>query len=185
MKELTMLIGYTRPLQDDLHHKEQISKLTKQNCEKIISEPHASAKKRTQLDHLMESVKKNDTIIVTKLYVLADSTHHLVELLEMIERKGAFFISLHEEIDTSKVEGYSFRSIVTHLAHFQSEVISEKTRKGMNKAKQKGMNPGRPRKPDENVQRAILMYESKQYSLAEIRNETGISKSTLYRYLEN
>jgi len=55
----------------------------------------------------------------------------------------------------------------------------------MTKAKQKGANPGRPRKPDENVKRAIAMYESRKYSLAEITNETGISKSTLYRYLEN
>ena len=55
----------------------------------------------------------------------------------------------------------------------------------MSKAKQKGITTGRPRKPDENVQRAIIMYQSKKYSLADIKNETGISKSTLYRYLEH
>ena len=45
--------------------------------------------------------------------------------------------------------------------------------------------PGRPKKPDANVQKAILMYESKKYTLAEIKEATGISKSTLYRNLEN
>ena len=64
-------------------------------------------------------------------------------------------------------------------------MISEKTKKGLSEAKQKGIATGRPRKPDENVQRAIIMYQSKKYSLAEIKNETGISKSTLYRYLEH
>ncbi|MBU3099627.1 helix-turn-helix domain-containing protein [Clostridium sp. DSM 17811] len=45
--------------------------------------------------------------------------------------------------------------------------------------------PGRPRKPDDNVKRAIVMYQSKKYTLVKIKDETGISKSTLYRYLEN
>nr|WP_318263781.1 helix-turn-helix domain-containing protein [Peribacillus simplex] len=44
---------------------------------------------------------------------------------------------------------------------------------------------GHPRKHDENVQKAIDMYQSKKYTLSDIKNETGISKSTLYRYLEN
>ncbi|TFH63775.1 hypothetical protein E4J71_00305 [Peribacillus frigoritolerans] len=52
-------------------------------------------------------------------------------------------------------------------------------------AKQKGNIAGRPRKYDENVQKAIDMYQSEKYTLSDIKNETGISKSTLYRYLEN
>ena len=180
-----MLIGYVRPLQDDLECEEQKNQLLKNNCEKIFQESHASAKRRTELERLIKTLNERDTIVVTKLYALADSTHHLVELLEEIERKEAFLISIAEKVDTSKEEGYSFSYIVKHLAHFQSEVISEKTKKGMNKAKQRGVATGRPRKPDENVRRAILMYKSKKYTLAEIREETGISKSTLYRYLEN
>src|SRR5699024_306321 len=87
--------------------------------------------------------------------------------------------------DTNDTDGYSFTHIVKHLAVFQRDVISEQTKKGMMKAREKGTSVGRPRKPDKNVRRAIEMYQSKNYSLAEIRNETGISKSTLYRYLIN
>lgn len=47
------------------------------------------------------------------------------------------------------------------------------------------MKPGRPRKADDNVKRAIIMYQSQKFSLAQIKEETGISKTTLYRYLEN
>lgn len=63
--------------------------------------------------------------------------------------------------------------------------MSENTKKGLYEAKQKGIKPGRPRKADENVKRAIVMYQSQKYNLAEVKEETGISKSTLYRYLEN
>ncbi|MNJ70793.1 Helix-turn-helix domain of resolvase [compost metagenome] len=68
---------------------------------------------------------------------------------------------------------------------FQSDIISENTRKGLYEAKEKGTKLGRPRKLDENVKKAIQMYESKKYTLAQIREETGISKTTLYRYLES
>ncbi|MCM3654484.1 recombinase family protein [Metabacillus litoralis] len=180
-----MLIGYSRPFEDDLNCENQQKKLIEINCGKIISEEHSSAKKRIQLNNMINNLNKEDKVVVTKLFVLADSTRHLLELLKIIDAKGAYLQSLHEAIDTSNISGYKFYDIVNHLVEFQSDVISEKTKKGLSKAKQKGITAGRPRKPDENVQRAIIMYQSKKYSLAEIKNETGISKSTLYRYLEH
>lgn len=179
-----MLIGYTRPFQDDPKGIKQITILSKKKCIKIFSEKHASVRKRVELENLINNLKEGDKVIVTKLYSLADSIPHLVELIELIEKKGAFFQSISEGIDTSNTEGYPFSYIINHLATFQSDVISEKTRKGLTKARQKGITAGRPRKPDKNVRRAIDMYESGKYSLVDIRNETGISKSTLYRYLE-
>jgi DNA invertase Pin-like site-specific DNA recombinase len=109
---------------------------------------------------VIDNLKQGDKIVVTKLFVFADSTRHLVELLEAVDAKGGSFQSLKEGIDTSHDSDYSFKKIVKHLVEFQSDVISEKTKKGLNEAKQKGVVPGRPRKPDENVQRAIEMYQT-------------------------
>lgn len=180
-----MLIGYMRPYQGDENCERQHKALIKENCKKIISEPHTSAKHRNNLDKLLNSLCEGDKIVIGKLYTIADSTRHLVELIDKIEAKGAYLHSLQEEIDTSNTDGYSLPHIVKHLSVFQNDVISEQTKQGMIKAKEKGEAIGRPRKPDKNVQRAINMYQSKKYSLADIRNETGISKSTLYRYLES
>jgi len=180
-----MLIGYMRPYQEDLKCEDQLKNLNEINCTTIISEEHSSAKKRTQLENIISLLNKGDKIVVTKLFTLADSTRHLVELLEIIDSKDAYFQSLNDGIDTSIPTGYNFTDIVKHLVKFQSDVISENTKKGLYEAKQKGITTGRPRKSDENVKRAIVMYQSKKYSLTEIKDETGISKSTLYRYLEN
>lgn len=180
-----MIIGYMRPYQEDFNCENQLKILKESNCTTIIAEEHSSAKKRIQLENALNMLNKDDKLAVTKLFVFADSTRHLVELLQIIESKGAYLQCLTEEIDTSNPNGYKFTDIVKHLVDFQSDVISEKTKEGLYEAKQKGVHGGRPRKPDENVKRAIVMYESKKYSLAEIKNETGISKSTLYRYLEN
>lgn len=179
-----MLIGYMRPYEEDLNCEEQLNCLKKANCIDIVSESHSSAKKRNELQNIIDNLNKGDTLVVTKLFSLADSTRHLVELLDIFDSKGIYFKSITEGIDTSNYEGYKFLSIVKHLVQFQSDVISEKTKQGLYQAKEKGVTTGRPRKPDDNVKRAIAMYQSKKYSLAEIKNETGISKSTLYRYLE-
>ncbi len=180
-----MRIGYMRPSQKDPNCDFQLKTLMPFDCTKLVKEDHSSAKKRTELEKLLSHLQKSDKVIVTSFFSLADSTRHLVELLEVFEEKGAFLQSVKESVDTSSSESQSFFHIVKHLVDFQSDVISEKTKKGMHEAKQKGIATGRPRKPDENVQRAIIMYESKKYSLAEIKAATGISKSTLYRYLEN
>lgn len=179
-----MIIGYMRPSQDDDNCEEQLKQLTEHYCDLLIREEHSSPKKRIQLKELMNNLQKNDKIIVTKLSALADSSRHLVELLEGIAVKDAFIFSLREGIDTSLKTDYPFYDIVKNLVEFQSDLISEKTRQGLSTAKQKGIATGRPRKPDKNVQRAIEMYQSNHYTLAQIKEETGISKSTLYRYLE-
>jgi DNA invertase Pin-like site-specific DNA recombinase len=179
-----MLIGYMRPSQDDPNCEKQQKKLTELSCDRIIPEEHSSPKNRVQLKEIIKNLNKSDKIVVIKLSALADSTRHLADLLEKMNSKGAFIFSLKEGIDTSIKAGYSFYDIVNHLVDFQFDLISEKTKKGLFEAKQKGITTGRPRKPDENVQRAIEMHQSKNYTLSQIKDETGISKSTLYRYLE-
>ena len=180
-----MLLGYVRPTHEDPDLSLQIHELSKIEGIRIVQEEHDSAKKRIALEEMMDSLQASDQLFVYKLYNLADSTRHLVELLDEIEQKGASIVFINEKIDSGKKDGYSFNTIVRQLLEFQSDVISEKTKSGLNEAYKKGNSAGRPKKPDENVQRAILMYESKKYSLAEIKEATGISKSTLYRNLEN
>ncbi|MDQ0195310.1 recombinase family protein [Paenibacillus wynnii] len=180
-----MLIGYMRPYQDDPNYKNQINQLSKVPCDTLIAEDHSSAKRRVKLEKMMTTLKPGDKIVITKLFAIADSTRHLVELLDILNSQHAYIHSISEGIDTSNSDGYSFSDIVKYLVDFQSDVTSENTKRGLSEAKEKGHIPGRPRKADENVKRAIIMYQSKEFSLAEIKEETGISKSTLYRYLEN
>ncbi len=180
-----MRIGYARAIEEDIDCQKQRALFEEFGCEAIHIEAHSSPKERTELERMLEVVSPKDHIIVMKLHVLADSTRQLVDLLETIEEKSAFLHAVNENIDTARGASFSILEIVKCIAEFQSDSISAKTKAGLSEAKQKGMHAGRPRKPDANVKKAIEMYKSKSYSLAEIKEQTGISKSTLYRYLEN
>ncbi|HSJ36750.1 MAG TPA: recombinase family protein [Planococcus sp. (in: firmicutes)] len=180
-----MYIGYARPIDGDPTCEKQQAILEELGCEEVFIETHSSPKNRDQLKRVLARMETGDRLIVRNLHVLADNTRHLVELLELFEQKGCTLYSTNEGIDTAPDKLFSFQKIVLCLADFQSDSISAKTKAGLTVAKQKGMHAGRPRKPDANVKKAIEMYESKKYNLAEIKEQTGISKSTLYRYLEN
>lgn len=180
-----MIIGYLRPYGDDIDCTKQLEILRDLPCDLYHIEEHSSPKKRVLLDKMMNEIKPNDTIVVTTLFSMADSTRQLAELLDLINEKHAFFCSLNDDIDTRELSGQVFHKNIKSLIKLQSDIISENTRKGLYEAKGKGTKLGRPRKLDENIKMAINMYESKKYSLSEIRETTGISKSTLYRYLEN
>ena len=180
-----MQIGYARPIEGDSTCKKQKAILFDLGCEEVFVETHSSPKKRDELKRAVNQIGNGDRLIVKSLHVLADSTRHLVELLEVFEQKGCTLYSSTEQIDTAPGNLFTFQKIVLCLADFQSDSISAKTKAGLTVAKEKGMHAGRPRKPDANVKKAIEMYESKKYNLAEIKEQTGISKSTLYRYLEN
>lgn len=180
-----MQIGYARPIEGDINCDKQKELFIDLNCDETYIESHSSPKKREELKSVLARIAPGDMLIVKSLHVLADSTRHLVELLDALEQKGCTLYSHREQIDTAPDKLFTFQKIVQCLADFQSDSISAKTKAGLTVAKEKGMHAGRPRKPDANVKKAIKMYESKKYNLAEIKEQTGISKSTLYRYLEN
>ncbi|MDU5144210.1 MAG: recombinase family protein [Paenibacillus dendritiformis] len=56
----------------------------------FIQEEHASAKRRTRLESMMANLNAGDKIVVARLFSLADSTRHLMELLEALQQKDAY-----------------------------------------------------------------------------------------------
>ena len=179
-----MKYGYMRPTIADIHCERQL-KILKPICKQLCKEEHDSAKNRTNLAELLSSLSKGDKIVVVQLFAIADSSRHLMEILDTLDNKGAYLQTIKEGIDTERKREYALSEMLSHLIAFQNEIIRERTKRGMEYARKHGKASGRPRKADENVKKAIEMYQSKKYTLKDIKEATGISKSTLYRYLEN
>ncbi|UZN54719.1 recombinase family protein [Bacillus paralicheniformis] len=180
-----MIFGYVRPFSQDKDLYLQLNILEKCGCDKIFKEQTSSAKNRPELERMLNTLNSGDQVIVYKLYSIADTTRHLIDLVQMMQQKNVDFISIMDQVDTSTEKGKIFFKLIEKVGDFQHDVLSESTKAGISEAKLKGKTGGRPRKPDHNVRRALDMYQSKKYSIAQITAETGISKTTLYRYLED
>lgn len=179
-----MNYGYIRPLYNDENCKEQLEKLEEQ-CDFIYKELHGTPKKRIELEKMLMNLNKNDTIIVERMFVLADTTRHLLELLKMCEKDEVNIKFLNEGLDSKGVFSLSLHEMVEKITQFQTDIVKQSTMIGIANAKAQGKSIGRPKKSNDQINQAIAMYHSGKYTLIDIKNETGISKSTLYRYLEN
>lgn len=69
------------------------------------------------------------------------------------------------------------------IAQFERDVIADRTREGLKSARARGRTGGRPRTDADAVRKAIKLYNTRQYSIREIEELTGVKKSTLYRNL--
>lgn len=178
-----MIYGYMRPLYNDNNCEKQYKALGA-ICEKIYREEHGSPKKRVQLEALLMELNPGDIIVVERMIVLADTSRHLMDFLKVCEKDEVIMYFLNEGIKSNETLDFHLIDMMEHMLQFQSDMIKQSTLLGMEKAKQQGKTIGRPKKSDDNVRKAISMYHE-GYKLVEIKNETGISKSTLYRYLES
>lgn len=177
-----MIYGYQRPLYNDENMQKQTEALLK--CDRVFTETHGRAKKRTALEELLMEIKAGDTIQVLCFFSIADTTKHLEELLKICKRDKVVLHFLEENMTSTQILETSLEQILAFFISFQSDIVKQSTTLGMAEAKAKGKSFGRPKKSDDNVKKAIEMYQSGKFTLLDIKNETGISKSTLYRYLE-
>ncbi|AJK88485.1 MULTISPECIES: recombinase family protein [Lysinibacillus] len=179
-----MIYGYIRPLYDDETCEKQINALPKE-CEIIYRESHGTPKKRTELEEMLMVLKPGDTIFVQRMLAIADTTRHLNEILKLCEKDDVSIHFLNEDLYSNRTLTCSFQEITMYYLQFQTDVAKQSAINGIDNAREQGKTIGRPRKPDVNIQKAVSMYHSGNFTLLEIKNETGISKSTLYRYLES
>ena len=93
-------------------------------------------------------------------------------------------ISLKESIDTTSATGRLLFTIISSLAAFERETLIERTNEGLASARARGKRGGRPKTDETALKKAIALYQTGQYSLADIQSMTGVSKSTLYRALK-
>lgn len=178
-----MIFGYIRPLYDD-ETCEMQKKALPEECKTIYRESHGNPKKRTKLEEMLMVLKPGDIIIVQRMFAIADTTRHLDEIIRLCEKDEVSIRFLNEDICSNNALTCSFQDMIKHYMQFQTDIAKQSAQNGIANAREQKKVIGRPRKPDVNIQKAVSMYHSGNYTLLDIKNETGISKSTLYRYLE-
>ncbi|PAF20074.1 resolvase [Terribacillus saccharophilus] len=175
-------IGYARVSTKDQNLEPQIEALEKEGCSKVFSEKVSGRKQqRTELDKCLEYLRQGDTLVVYKLDRLGRTTKQLINLVGDLSDQGINFKSISNNIDTSTPQGKFFFTIMAGFAEMEAELNRERTMTGLASARARGRKGGRPSK---DATKALKLYHSKEYSVAEISEMTGISQSKIYKELQ-
>jgi DNA invertase Pin-like site-specific DNA recombinase len=177
-----MLVGYARTSTIDqiAGLQAQIDVLRQAGCEKIFREQTSSVGQRQELLRAMEFVREGDVLIVTKLDRLARSVGHLCELVRTLEQKKVALRILDMGLDTATPTGRLMLNLLGSIAQFEREVMLERQRVGIAKAKADGRYKGR--KPTAR-QKAPEIQRLKEAGLSPsvIARQLGISRASVYR----
>lgn len=179
---MARIFGYARVSTQDQNLELQIDALKKLGAI-IIYKEKASGKKRErqELQALLNILSPGDTIAVYKFDRISPSTKHLIELAEYFSENNIQFISIQDNVDTSTSMGRFFFRLMASIAELERDIIVERTNAGLIAARARGRLGGRPPKDSQVIEKALNLYQSKQYSIKEITQLTGVSKSLLYR----
>ena len=138
---------------------------------------------RPSLNSLLDDAKeqKFDTVLVFRFDRISRSTKQLIDLLEKFRKLNISFISLNENIDTTTPTGAMMFTIIAAFAKFERDIISERVKFWIQKARSNSKQIGR-KKIDVNDDMVIL-HHNEGLSIRNIAQMMNISKSKVHRIL--
>ncbi|PSH56319.1 recombinase family protein [Phyllobacterium sophorae] len=149
---------------------------------KLFSERASSLAHREELQRALDYVREGDVFVVTKLDRLARSVADLLSIQRTIDQKGASLRILGLNLDTTTPTGKLMLHLLGSIAQFERELMLERQREGIAKAKAdgkyKGRTPTARAKSD-----GVLDLHRGGIGPVEIARRLGIGRSSIYRIL--
>ena len=112
----------------------------------------------------------------------ARSTKHLVTALYEFRNLGIDFISYQENIDTSSPLGEAIFTIISAMSKLERDIIAERVKGGLRKARANGKRLGRPKSEVDTDK--VIEYRKQNKSIRQIASEMNLSKGAVQRTLE-
>ncbi len=143
-----------------------------------------SKARRPGLDELMRDARRGrfDVVLVWASDRIARSVRQFLEVLDELNRSNIEFVSFRESIDTSGPLGRAIVIIIGAIAELERNLIIERVRAGMRRARLEGRHIGR--KPVEVDREAILGDRRRGQSLGQLARTYGVSRTTVQRLLQ-
>ena len=143
--------------------------------------------KRPGLDELMADARKRrfDAVLCWRFDRFARSTRHLIVSLEEFRNLGIDFVSFQENIDTSSPLGKAMFTIVSAISELERNIILERVRAGLKRARENGTILGRPKRLDLDVKELQRMRDKEKLSFRQIAKKVKACPATVYKSLKN
>src|SRR6266702_2128386 len=139
---------------------------------------------RPGLDRLLADARRGkfEVLVVWASDRLARSVTHFLQVLDELNHLGIEFVSFREQLDTGGPLGRAMVVIISAIAELERNLIVERVRAGMRRAKLEGRHIGR--RPLEIDRAAVLRHRGHGQSLGQIAKTFAISRSTVSRILK-
>ena len=179
-----MLIGYARLSTQDQNLELQLDALTKAGCQKVFEDTISGTRAdRPGLGKALDMLREGDTLVVWKLDRLGRSVKQLVKLVSALHKQNVQFKSLTDSIDTGTPSGRFFFHVMASLAEMERDLIVERTRAGLDVARQLGRKGGRkPKMTDSKIESAKKLLAS-GVPPKDVAKNLSVSVPTLYRWI--
>jgi DNA invertase Pin-like site-specific DNA recombinase len=180
-----MLIGYARTstVEQEAGLDAQERDLKAAGCERVVREQVSSVAHRSKLEGLLENLRKDDVVIVTKLDRLARSMRDLLNIIDRITKAGASLKILAMNLDTGTATSKLMLNILGSVAEFEREIMLERQREGIAKAKGEGKYRGRQRTPEAKAAMVLKLHTAGARP-TDIGKQVGVSRATVYRIIK-
>ena len=185
-----MIIGYARVSTKDQNLDLQLDALQKEKCDRVYKEVISGAKsERPILQDMLTQVRPGDVIVIWKLDRLGRSLKNLVDIVGQLIKQEVGLKSLHDNIDTTTPQGRLTFNIFASLTEFERDLISERTKAGLESARARGRMGGKPKGLSQQAEAtacaAETLYKEGKLSVNQISRQLGIAKNSLYKYLRH
>jgi DNA invertase Pin-like site-specific DNA recombinase len=179
-----MIVGYARTSTTEqvAGFEAQERDLRAAGVERVFAEQTSSVASRAQLEAALDFIRAGDVFVVTKIDRLARSVADLCAIVERIEAKGAALRILAINLDTATPTGKLMLNMLGSVAQFEREMMPERQREGIAKAKGEGKYKGRKptaRAKTDDIRRLASEGATREAIAAELK----IGVASVYRAL--
>ena len=177
-----MIVRYARTstVEQRAGFEGQRRELEAAKCEKIFEEQASSIAERRELNNALDFAREGDVFVVTKMDRLARSVLNFMEIANTLERKNVKLQILNMGIDTRTPTGRLMLSLLRGIAQFEREIMLERQREGIAKAKSEGKYKG-PKPLADVIVENVVKLDRAGIDRASIAKQLGIGIASVYR----
>ncbi len=183
-----MKVGYVRVSSVEQNEARQLKQMEKFEVEKLFTEKVSgkNIQDREELKKMLDFVREGDTVYVHDFSRLARSTKDLLDITELLNKKGVALVSFKESIDSSTATGKLMLTMIGAINEFERTNLLERQREGILIAKQLGKYKGRKPIPfPKNWKEIYPIWKTREITARQAMQMTGLKHCTFYKLVKD
>ena len=179
-------VGYVGISKDRQFVVKQMEELEKMGLKDIVVEKSTgeSIDVNSKLNQTVEELQSDDVLVVYELRSLNKTIIQLAEFFKQLKQKNIVLSIINKGDVYQDFTDVEYYHCVYKIAEMEKMIISERTSKGLEVAREEGRVGGRPKISEQTIKKVKFLYYQKSYTFRQIADECDISVGTAYKYIQ-